>query len=465
MKNFKRVLAIIMTILLITLAAGCSKTSNSASNTSETSSNSNTATKEVVTIKYANWNLGTEEENNLERQMIQAFMETHPNIKVEIDESISTQDWNGSLATAAASGEMPDVFMLINVPTGIANGWLYDLSSLAQNDNEWNQIPKNITDTINYNGKIYAVPFAEHFMGYYINKDIFDKENITPLKFGFTVDEFKKAVLDLTKPSKGIIGLDNESEIIDWYPGAVSNKYGWYTWDGKGFNLTSQEFIDGVNLAKTFDKAGAVFNALSDEQKAKIAGSKDANAWQTGHVAIHWDGTWMIPDFKKNLNFNWAFVGIPNGRTPVTLDYLGISKSTKHPQEAYEFAKWMSFSKEGYLKRLELAQKSGTYVNSLPIMNDKELIDKFISLANVEGLKEAYDNINNSFVEGFKFIPGYVDARWNAPTGIKIGDKDNATIGDVLWNAPKLGLKIEDYVNQLNKLANEKYQEAEKAIK
>ena len=43
---------------------------------------------DVVTIKYANWNLGTPEENNVERQMIQAFMDTHPNIKVVIDDSI-----------------------------------------------------------------------------------------------------------------------------------------------------------------------------------------------------------------------------------------------------------------------------------------------------------------------------------------------------------------------------------------
>lgn len=464
MKNLKRTFAIIMALVLMSLAAGCSK-SNTSNSGSSTSSNSNTASKEVVTLKYANWNLGTEEENNIERQMIQAFNDTHPNIKVEIDSSITPKDYNDNLAAAAASGTMPDVFMLINVPSGIANGWLYDISSIVQNDSEWNKIPQNVTDTIKYNGKFYAVPFAEHFMGYFINNDIFNKENIQPLKFGFTIDEFKKDVLDLTKPSKGIVGLSNESEIIDWYPAAVSDKFGWYTWTGNGFDLNSQAFIDGVNLARTFDKAGAVYNALTDEEKAKIAGSKDANGWQTGHVAIDWDGTWMLPDFKRDLNFSYSFVGIPNGRTPITLDYVGIAKSTKHAQEAYEFAKWMSFSKEGYLKRFELAEKSGTVVSSIPIMKDQELIDKYLSIAKVDGLKEAFGSIDNSIVEGFKFIPGYVDARWNAPTGIKVGDKDNATIGDVLWNAPKLGLKIEDYVNQLNKLANEKYQDALKAIK
>ncbi|HOH53935.1 MAG: extracellular solute-binding protein [Fervidobacterium sp.] len=419
---------------------------------------------DVVTIKYANWNLGTPEENNVERQMIQAFMDTHPNIKVVIDDSIKG-DWNASLAAAAAAGTMPDVFMLTTVPDALANGWLYDLTKTVATDPDWSKIPSNITSTIKYNGKVSAIPFAMHFMGYFMNKDIFTSENIAPLKFNYTTTQFKNAVLRLTKHSKGIVGLSEEIQVFEWYPASVSFKFGFYTFDGKKFNLDSQEFIDGFNLAKSFVKAGAVYSALTDEQKTAIAGSPSADGWATGHIALNYNGTWMVPDYKKNLSFAWDFVGIPGGRTILVLDYLGISKSTKHIKEAYEFAKWMSFSKQGYLKRLELAKKSNTILTTPPLMNDAELVDKYQANVDVPGLKEAYRNIGRAIVEGFKFVPGYAQARWNAPTGIKIGDKVNASIGDVLWNGTKMDLKIEDIAKQLNDLANQKYQEALKAIK
>ncbi|MCI0554052.1 MAG: hypothetical protein L0287_24145, partial [Anaerolineae bacterium] len=38
---------------------------------------------EPVTLRYANWNVGTEEENNLQRQLVQAYIDMHPNVTVE----------------------------------------------------------------------------------------------------------------------------------------------------------------------------------------------------------------------------------------------------------------------------------------------------------------------------------------------------------------------------------------------
>ncbi|MGL4338424.1 MAG: hypothetical protein ACRCST_16185, partial [Turicibacter sp.] len=79
---------------------------------------------EKVEITYANWNLGTEEENNLERQMIAAYMEQNPHIQIRIADNIDTSKYVDSLTTAAAGGLLPDVFMLENIPRPLANEWL-----------------------------------------------------------------------------------------------------------------------------------------------------------------------------------------------------------------------------------------------------------------------------------------------------------------------------------------------------
>ena len=35
---------------------------------------------EDVTLRYANWNLGTEEENNIQRQLVKAYTDANPNV-------------------------------------------------------------------------------------------------------------------------------------------------------------------------------------------------------------------------------------------------------------------------------------------------------------------------------------------------------------------------------------------------
>ena len=91
---------------------------------------------------------------------------------------------------------------------------------------------------------------------------------------------------------------------------------------------------------------------------------------------------------------------------------------------------------------------------------DPAILEQYFASNDFEGLKEAYDNINNAIIEGVKFIPGIVRSRWEAPTGVKIGDKDNASIGDLVYNAVHGNVKIEDYAEQINKLANDEYKAA-----
>ncbi|WP_173917629.1 extracellular solute-binding protein [Halobacillus sp. Marseille-Q1614] len=114
----KRWLSIVTLLTVFSLLAACSNDSSSEGESSDDSGNG-----EEVTLSIASWSFGTEGEANLDRMMLDAFMEEHPNIKVEIDESIS-DPWEESLASAASAGEMPDVFAIAHLPTGIANDWM-----------------------------------------------------------------------------------------------------------------------------------------------------------------------------------------------------------------------------------------------------------------------------------------------------------------------------------------------------
>jgi len=130
---------ILASVMLIVLIAGCGGKSDNGGNASPSASPSASSsasaspsaspsasasepsTGEVVTLKFATWN-----DPAVEQKKIDAFMKTHPNIKIEIDKSI-TWPWDEKLGAAAAAGKLPDVFFVFNGPSNVANGWLADL--------------------------------------------------------------------------------------------------------------------------------------------------------------------------------------------------------------------------------------------------------------------------------------------------------------------------------------------------
>ena len=139
---------------------------------------------EAITLRYANWNLGTEEENNIQRQMVQAYMEAHPNVTVEFVDMSAEGGWDAVLTSYAAKGELPDVFMANNVPLYVANGWLADLTDLTAADADWENVPQALKDGVTYNGQVLGLPAAQFVMGYFVNKDIYEEANLDAPEYG-----------------------------------------------------------------------------------------------------------------------------------------------------------------------------------------------------------------------------------------------------------------------------------------
>ncbi|MGL4335302.1 MAG: ABC transporter substrate-binding protein, partial [Turicibacter sp.] len=352
---------------------------------------------------------------------------------------------------------------LENIPRPLANEWLLDLSTLTESDEDWKKISGPVVDSTKYNGVPFAVPAGQFFAGYFINTDLFKQENLPVLEFGYTLEEFESAVKTLTSINKGTIGFEDISTIMYWYPNVKNDDLGWYTWDGVKYNLDSPEFKEGINKSKEFANNGYVFNELLEEEKQNFKGTSGWETWIEGEVAFKYDGTWGAGAFKE-LPFGTKFIGLPNSKVGIINDYIGISNSTENEMEAYEFVKWMTFSKEGILKRIELAEASGTVYGSLPLINDNEVLQRYFEHNPSDGIKEVYEEIENGIVEPAKYLPGFHESRSDATTGLKIGDIENATIGDILNECYKGTGKIEDYTTRINELANEKYQEAQASI-
>jgi multiple sugar transport system substrate-binding protein len=458
---------------LSTTLVGCSQTngqsSGTASSTPTSTDSSATSSSQDLSgadLVYVNWNLGTADQNNLERQMVAAFNSTyHKNVKIV--ENVNTGAYEDALTAMAAKDQMPDVFMLTNTTFGLSNQYLADMTSYASADADWAKIPSSVADATKYKDKVYAIPFAIHMMGYFENEELLDSKNLSSLSVSPSWDDFYNVVSTLKQPANKIMGLNIETTLFEWYPAQINANYGWFSFDGSKYNLDSADFATAMNLTKSLRANKMTFDSMTAEERTAMGYDDSVKFWNDGKLGLRWGYTYEIPDMIANSTFDKKFIGVPGKRTPIVGDYLGISPTCKDPALAYQFAKWMSFDPAGIKKRLEI-DTNGSLFSSLPLSTDSSVISAYFDAKynRVPGLEEAFRASNNGVVEGVKIIPGYGKSRWLARAGKNV----TITIDGTPTTNPQVGQVIDqcwlgniawaDYKDGLNAIANQAYQDA-----
>jgi len=417
---------------------------------------------EKVTLRYASWNLGTPEENNIFRQVIKAYTDMHPEVTIEFVDMSGEGGWEALLTAYAAKGELPDVFMANNVPLYVQNGWVADLTEYVKDDPDWLDVPQVLKDGFTYSGHVLGFPAAQFIMGYFVNQDLYEAANLDAPEYGFTVDDWNKAVTSLNNVSKGILGLDEQEFVTGWYPSSQDKKLKWFSFDGEKMNYNSAAFKAAI--AKTGEVKPYTWQGLSDEQKKNFKSTGPWELFLNQEVGMRWDASWSVPGYVQNAKFNWDFAGIPGGNQALVADVIVVGKTTKHRAAAFDFAKWMSFSKAGWNKEAELA-KAMKSAPRMPVSVDAASIAMYKEFVNVPGILKALENMDNSLVESLaKMVPGYINARWEGKPGIDIGADKDVNMWYMFNFANEGRYKYEDYAAKLETFANKILTDAKAAM-
>lgn len=413
-----------------------------------------------VTLRYANWNLGTEEENNVQRQMVAAYAAAHPEVTIEFVDMAGDGSWEEKLTNLAARGELPDVFMANNTPYYVQNGWIADLTALVQDDPDWQNVPQVLKDAVTYSGKVMGLPTAQFVMGYFVNQDLFEAANLDAPQYGVPVEDFLTAATSLTNVQQGMLGLDEMEFILGWYPSTQDSNLKWFGFDGSHMNYNSDAFKAAVN--KAIELRPHTWQGLTDDQKPAFTSQGPWELFLNQELAARWDGGWSIPAYAQNATFNWDFIGVPGGNQAMVVDILVVSATAADPAVAYDFAKWMSFSTEGYTTEVELASAASVAPTRMPVSVTPEFIDLYMSAVGERpGLRQSLENLDNSLVELLaKIVPGYINARWEGKPGLDIGENLDANLGLLFSNIGSGSFKYEDLSAQLEEFANNILDEA-----
>lgn len=348
----KKILSIIlcMSMFLTTFLVGCGNKNENAKN--DTSNSSETKSEEGKKelkgeITFSTW--GSLEEKKVNEEIIKAFEEKHPGTKVNL--CYIPDEYTTKIETMFIGKNAPDV--IYGHPSYFAKwapqGLLMDLTEKFNETPELADQSKfntQLYDAFKYEGKnIATVNGADTFLVYY-NKDLFDQAGIDYPNADWTWEQLIEAAKKLTivengKPKQyGISVNEGLAQIF-------MNAFGGNLFDDMN-NPTEVKANTEENIKALQFMQGLIYKdkcAPTSSDKQVLGGGFDS-----GKIAMVIDGVWSTV-FRRNIkDFKWDLAELPasNGQRGTSCLYAGyaISKDTKNPDLAWEFAKFME-SDEG----------------------------------------------------------------------------------------------------------------------
>jgi len=274
------------------------------------------------------------------KEFIKRFEQEHPGIEVKMQFAAD----NRKVLVEIAGGTAPDVFFGGNWdgPNLVLKKSVIDLMPYIKEDKlDLNQYFTSLIEIFKYDEGLYAFPVFGMSFGLVYNKKIFDQNKYPYPDENWTLDDFLKAAIALTK-------RDANGKIIHY---GTLRPHSWNTMlsnGGKIFDFQNKKFV--INSKQNIETV----QFLTDlEKKYKVCpGEAEIQQWgkggiiplfTTGKIAMYVCTSTEISEFKKTKNLEWGIVPIPKGKKGriigIGVGCLYIASQSKHKKEAWEFVK------------------------------------------------------------------------------------------------------------------------------
>ena len=300
-----------------------------------------------TTLTYFSWD---PEQLEVEQAAIQAFEEANPGVTVE-STAMPPADYWPRLSALAASGDMPDVFMMSSgfVKEWAAAGNLADLSGLVTEEQLANYY-EGATSIGVVDGARVAFPQNWVAPVLFYNIDMFEAAGIETPQPDWTWDDFLEAARALTVD-------ENDDGQIDVYGMYLYGRYAhiepWVFRNG-GRYLNADETALELN-----QEAVNALQFLTDlvnvegvaPQPQELEGVRQQDVMPLGMAAMWVDGSWNIANTRDIVgdNFRWGIAQVPMGpdATEETAaayawaDMLAVANTSDNQDLAWAFIQHM----------------------------------------------------------------------------------------------------------------------------
>ncbi len=333
-KSFRGIFPGILLVALFLLLAGCGARG---------------PRDEAVVIEFLRWSDPPATERCL-AELIKTFEEEHPGIRIKT-ETVHVNAYQQKALTLQAGGLFPDVFF---TPRGPRSALLsafrerdlfLDLKPIVEQDQDFNfkDFHHCGTEPFLIDGKLYAIAVDLNPVVLYYNKDLFDKEGLPYPNKTWSKEKFREAAKRLTKDTNNDGRIDQRGFLISSYTA-------WFMLERGNVPLFNE---DKTRVTINNEKAENLLQYLVDlrlkDNVSPLSGEVEMGVYElfaTGRLAMMESIFAFSERFfqQKSLNWDIAFPLVlgDNYYTSLPITGYSISKTTKHPEEAWKFVRFMT---------------------------------------------------------------------------------------------------------------------------
>ena len=304
-----------------------------------------------ITIQY--WEKWNGFEADAMRAVVDDFNSSQDRIFVDYT-SVSNLDRKLMLATAG--GVPPDVAGIYSntLPVYAENNALTPLDAMARKC----QIKREsyidvFWQLCLYRDHLWALPTTPGCLALVWNKKLFREAGLDPNQPPRSIAELEHDNELLTKraPDGSLIAIGHMPDEPGWYPSFWGFWFGGELWNGKDeITANSPENVAAYQWVESYPKRFGADKLLAlRDEFGNFASAQ--NPFFTGRVAMILQGPWIY-NFIKNYapaDFEWGVAAFPSvdpdrlkDVTAVECDALVIPHGARHPDEAFEFIKYVN---------------------------------------------------------------------------------------------------------------------------
>lgn len=406
----KALTATTMAIMLATLTA-CGSSSSDTSSSASTESETTTATTEAaattessgesessgdysgVTLTMMDWGDSIQ---SYREAFNEEFIASHPGLTIDY-QVLTTDQFNSNIASLVSSGDAPDIFYVPSTMTlaqCVSEGWLMDMTDY------YSQEYLDTIDEAAYSqgigsidGTIYGINIVSpcNSMLLFYNQDVLDEAGVTELPT--TYSEFIDVCKQVTENTGGeaygyVDGLAQTNRLDALQRGLTGMAGGLDQATAANFYETTNE---GAFVATDESKAAAEF--LADLYSAGVIHPDSAtmNAPQareyfaSNKAAFICQGNWCISTWLEDhpdLNYGVCALPVPDGYTGESFVFsqnggnvMVVSAECEHPELAAEYIQALISYDSSFIKN---AVGAGALTSTVKNANEDYITDEHL---------------------------------------------------------------------------------------
>jgi len=303
------------------------------------------ADAEEVVLRVAFADAKTPKEE-LEDMVVQ-FEEIHPGIRVEI-ENIYGNNFD-KLTTHVIGGVVADLLQMDNeTPTlAMQNGFLLNLTPYIERDNAEDLItdffPHQVA-RMTQDGKIFGLPMYTAPGAIFCNRRMFAEAGLVEPSGDWDWSEFSQLARKLTRFDGEKVTQAGFHQFLGW-----TWVFSWFVQGGVDFDDPTEVPLGSAEAIATAE----FLNEQVNRGSMYWGWGGDLDFTSQG-AAMTFSGSWELK-YWIDLGIGFTIAPAPTGparkATLTQFDTWAIASQTDHPDEAWEFLKWM-YSEEVYREYL-----------------------------------------------------------------------------------------------------------------